>query len=82
WAHACTGAIPTFPQLNPCFRLIRMPTNCGTQVVGLGRSWKQGQQIQLGASPESYLLRVEKGLKPRALLAKVRNPRRHDDRTT
>ncbi|MFD8508909.1 DUF6236 family protein [Streptomyces sp. NPDC059687] len=51
-------------------------------LVGLGRSWKQGQQAQLGASPESYLLRVEKGLKPRSLLARVRNPRRHDARTT
>ncbi|MGI5144339.1 DUF6236 family protein [Streptomyces sp. CA-106110] len=51
-------------------------------LVGLGRSWRQGQQAQLGASPESYLLRVEKGLKPRSLLARVRNPRRHDARTT
>ncbi|MDW6060503.1 DUF6236 family protein [Streptomyces sp. FXJ1.4098] len=51
-------------------------------LVGLGRSWKQGRQARLGASPESYLLRVEKGLKPGSLLSRVRNPRRHDDRTT
>lgn len=51
-------------------------------LVGLGRSLKQGRQTRLGASPESYLLRVEKGLRPGSLLSRVRNPRRHDDRTT
>ncbi|WP_328512938.1 DUF6236 family protein [Streptomyces mirabilis] len=51
-------------------------------LIGLGRSWKQGWAARRGASPESYLLRVEKGLKPRSLLTRVRNPRRHDTRTT
>lgn len=51
-------------------------------LMGLGRSWKQGRNTRLSASPESYLLRVEKGLKPRSLLARVRNPGRRDTRTT
>ncbi|MEU1450112.1 DUF6236 family protein [Streptomyces mirabilis] len=51
-------------------------------LVGLGRSWKKGRETQLSASPESYLLRVEKGLKPRSLLARIRNPARRDTRTT
>ncbi|MFE4627603.1 DUF6236 family protein [Streptomyces mirabilis] len=51
-------------------------------LVGLGRSWKKGRETQLSASPESYLLRVEKGLKPRSLLARIRNPVRRDTRTT
>ncbi|WP_177324210.1 DUF6236 family protein [Streptomyces mirabilis] len=51
-------------------------------LVGLGRSWKQGRETQRSASPESYLLRVEKGLKPRSLLARIRSPRRRDTRTT
>ncbi|UKY54658.1 hypothetical protein [Streptomyces inhibens] len=45
-------------------------------LVGLGRSWKQGQQARFDASPGSYLLRVDRGLRPRSLLARVRDPRR------
>lgn len=33
WAPACAAATPTFPQLKPYLRLIRTPTDCGTQAA-------------------------------------------------
>ncbi|WP_405868161.1 DUF6236 family protein [Streptomyces sp. NBC_01515] len=51
-------------------------------LAGLGRSWKQGHETLLADSPGSYLLRVDKELKPRSLLVRVQDLRRHDDRTT
>ena len=55
----------------------------GFALMGLGRSWKQGRKARLDASSGSYLLRIEKGLRPSSLLARVRDPRgHHDDRTT
>ncbi|WP_406409521.1 DUF6236 family protein [Streptomyces sp. NBC_01643] len=51
-------------------------------MVGLGHSWKQGWADRRAASPESYLLRVGKGLRPRSLLARVLTPGRHERRTT
>jgi hypothetical protein len=51
-------------------------------VLGLGRSWKSSQAAKLDESPASYLLRVEKGLRPRTLISRVSNPQRHDRRTT
>lgn len=49
-------------------------------MVGLGHSWKQGWADRRAASPESYLLRGGKGLRPRSLLARVLAPGRHEGR--